>query len=263
MSSLIGTSVSGCSEFSLFAEGSKSSYTNGNVRTFLCDNRLLLTGVEHGTASRWWELLGRAGIQFAFFCLGSLYTSDQYWFLDIKPPYFWCDDESVLMETALNLSSLPSKMSSTSDALSRVMFVAKLWGPSPTIWLRLWLNHINCTNPSNWSSSFLPPLRVSAIKMDIACTKILGTFACSFPPFHLINFEPHLTTDLPQIRCNNILHWPPIGMVLVYHRTSSYFLPMIKWQLQFKRQLVDWFQNAKMEEEERFFIVVWYEGALP
>lgn len=84
MSSLMGTSVSGCSEFSLFAEGSKSSYTSGNVRTFLCDNRLLLTGVEHGTASKWWELLGRAGIQFAFFCLGSLQGIDQNWIWDIK-----------------------------------------------------------------------------------------------------------------------------------------------------------------------------------
>lgn len=41
------------------------------------------------------------------------------------------EEDSVLMETALNLSSLPPNISSTSVAFKRVMLVARLCGPSP------------------------------------------------------------------------------------------------------------------------------------
>lgn len=85
------------------------------MRTFLCDSRLRQTGVEQGTASKWCELFGTAGIQFAFFGFAS----------------FWCDAASVLTLTALNRSSFPLKMSSTSDDLRSVILVAKLCGPSP------------------------------------------------------------------------------------------------------------------------------------
>ena len=44
---------------------------------------------------------------------------------------------SELMETALYFSSLPSKISSTSDAFKSVIFVAKECGPNPNDEIRL------------------------------------------------------------------------------------------------------------------------------
>lgn len=40
-----------------------STYHMGKVRTCFFPSLFLLIGVAHGTASRWWELLGTVGTQ--------------------------------------------------------------------------------------------------------------------------------------------------------------------------------------------------------
>ena len=97
------------------------SYHIGNVRCLLGPTRLREILVEHGTASKWCELLGNAGTQ-SLLRLG---------FASLRLLV------SVFMATALYFASRPSRISSTSVALRRVTLVARPCWPNP-VEIEMW-----------------------------------------------------------------------------------------------------------------------------
>lgn len=161
-------------------------YQVGNVFILLGPIRFLFTVDEHGTASRWKELLEN-----------NVCGAQVGWLLRFDLPPAFLDAASGASVETLYFSSFPSKISFTSVAFNKVTFVAMLLCPNP-----------NCT--ICFRSSSVASLRHKE-----------GYFLYKDP----LNIRRKFPTSDPIIYCSPSPSWKELGF-WPYVRTAIFLFSL-------------------------------------